>query len=190
MNRPSFLCFARKIALASYAPGGLGPLQVGPGPNGLSFLRGLSRLNPRKMVPAQNLHTNFFLLVKNGTFIRVEKTGFDRRSVLSELPRYVRNIEGYHKAKGRMYFRGTDGNSTFSTETGERIELSQALTSAEVSSPDWHISVVQLVDGVGRDSLSPSSKGNFTGKLLQYQIYSSLLSCRTLFSTTMLDHIF
>ena len=60
---PSFLCFARKIALASYAPGGLGPLQVGPGPNGLSFLRGLSRLNPRKMVLAQNLHTNFFLLV-------------------------------------------------------------------------------------------------------------------------------
>merc|ERR1711978_403882 len=40
-----------------------------------------------------------------------------------KLPRYVRNIEGYHKAKGRMYFRGTDGNSTFSTETGERIEL-------------------------------------------------------------------
>ena len=110
--------------------------------------------------------------------------------MLSELPRYVRNIEGYHKAKGRMYFRGTDGNSTFSTETGERIELSQALTSAEVSSPDWHISVVQLVDGVGRDSLSPSSKGNFTGKLLQYQIYSSLLSRRTLSLISMPDHIF
>ena len=89
--------------------------------------------------------------------------------MLSELPRYVRNIEGYHKAKGRMYFRGTDGNSTFSTETGERIELSQALTSAEVSSPDWDTTVVQLVEGVGWAGLS-HSKGDFTGKLLQYQI--------------------
>ena len=131
-----------------------------------------------------------FLLVKNGTFIRVEKTGFDRRHVLSELPRYVRNIEGYHKAKGRMYFRGTDGNSTFSTETGERIELSQALTSAEVSSPDWDTMVVQLVEGVGRAGLSSQSKGDFTGKLLQYQIYSSLLSRRTLSLISMPDHIF
>ena len=52
----------------------------------------------------------------------------------SELPRYVRNILGYHTVKGRMYFQGTDGNSTFSTETGERIELSQALTNTESSS--------------------------------------------------------
>ena len=110
--------------------------------------------------------------------------------VLSELPRYVRNIEGYHKAKGRMYFRGTDGNSTFSTETGERIELSQALTSAEVSSPDWDTMVVQLVEGVGRAGLSSHSKGDFTGKLLQYQIYSSLLSRRTLSLISMPDHIF
>ena len=110
--------------------------------------------------------------------------------MLSELPRYVRNIEGYHKAKGRMYFRGTDGNSTFSTETGERIELSQALTSAEVSSPDWDTMVVQLVEGVGWAGLSSISKGDFTGKLLQYQIYSSLLSRRTLSLISMPDHIF
>ena len=110
--------------------------------------------------------------------------------MLSELPRYVRNIEGYHKAKGRMYFRGTDGNSTFSTETGDRIELSQALTSAEVSSPDWDTMVVQLVEGVGRAGLSSQSKGDFTGKLLQYQIYSSLLSRRTLSLISMPDHIF
>ena len=88
-----------------------------------------------------------------------------------------------------MYFRGTDGNSTFSTETGERIELSQALTSAEVSSPDWDTMVVQLVEGVGWAGLS-HSKGDFTGKLLQYQIYSSLLSRRTLSLISMPDHIF
>ena len=89
-----------------------------------------------------------------------------------------------------MYFRGTDGNSTFSTETGERIELSQALTSAEVSSPDWDTMVVQLVEGVGWAGLSPQSKGDFTGKLLQYQIYSSLLSRRTLSLISMPDQIF
>ena len=75
---PSFLCFARKIALASYAPGGLGPLQVGPGPNGLSFLRGLSRLTPRKNGScSKSSYQLLFLLVKNDTFIRVEKTGFE-----------------------------------------------------------------------------------------------------------------
>ena len=52
----------------------------------------------------------------------------------SELPRFVRNILGYHTAKGRMYFQGTDGSSIFSTETGERIELSQALPNTELTS--------------------------------------------------------
>ena len=46
-------------------------------------------------------------------------------------------------------------------------------------------------EGVGtRAGLSSKSKGDFTGKLLQYQIYSSLLSRRTLSLISMPDHIF
>ena len=75
---------------------------------------------------------------------------------------------GYHPDKGRMYFRGTDGNSTFSTETGERIELSQALTSAEEGLLDT--SSVKRIEGSKSQSGSPGGTiGSFEGELLSCQ---------------------
>ena len=82
------------------------------------------------------------------------------RVIFSELPRYVHNILGYSVDKSRMYFRGTDGNSTFSTETGERIELSQALTSTEESSLD----TVMKVEGSKAQSGAITSIGTFEGE--------------------------
>ena len=89
--------------------------------------------------------------------------------VFSELPRYVRNIMGYHNDKARMYFRGTDGNSTFSTETGERIELSQAL---DPNNPldTLDTSLVKKIEGSKSQQGSPSGTiGSFEGELLNCQ---------------------
>ena len=144
----------------------------------LSFLKRLSCLLPRAnkcMTYAKKPKEGFCSKYSFGfrcrlcnwlILYRLNSSRINRRDVFSELPRYVRNIMGYHTGKGRMYFRGTDGNSTFSTETGERIELSQALDSVELNTLDT--SSVKKIEGSKATTTSPSGTiGSFEGELFK-----------------------
>lgn len=52
-----------------------------------------------------------------------------------ELPRYIGHIEGFSAEKGRMYFRGNDGASRFTSRDGRLFEVTDVTPTDLASGP-------------------------------------------------------